>query len=135
MRAEHGAAAGPHRRAAGARASPAGALLAPRLGATAGDHAAGFGRGRPAPAGGLLGAHALVHERAGEARAEGALVELHLLAGRSRAAGQEGASGIAAHLHDSAARPRDRAAHQQQVLLGVDATTSRPFWVTRLLPI
>src|SRR5207247_11126082 len=32
-----------------------------------------------------------------------------------------GASGIASHLHDAARGTRDRAAHQQQVLLGVYA--------------
>ncbi len=40
--AEHGAAAGPDRRAARARAGAAGALLAPRLGAAAGDHGRAF---------------------------------------------------------------------------------------------
>ena len=77
--AERGAAARPQRRSVGARAGAAGALLAPRLGAAARNHAAGFGGRRSPPAGGLLGAHALMHERTGEAGAERGVVELHLL--------------------------------------------------------
>ena len=46
------------------------------LALAAGDHRAGLGGGGAAPAGGLLGAHALVHERPVEARAEGASIEL-----------------------------------------------------------
>ena len=68
---EHDAAPGPQRRAAGAGAGAAGALLAPGLGAAAGDHCARLGGGGAAPASGLLGAHALVHERTVEARREG----------------------------------------------------------------
>ncbi len=63
MWAEHGAAAGPDGRAAGAGAGATGALLAPGLGAAAGDQTTGFGGRRSASARGLLGTHALVHQR------------------------------------------------------------------------
>ena len=82
---EDDAAAGPDRGAVGAGAGATGALLAPRLGATAGDLCARLRGGGAASARGLLGAHALVHERPREGRAEGGLVELHLLRRRRRA--------------------------------------------------
>ena len=76
LRAEDGAAAGPDRAAARAGAGAAGALLAPRLRATAADLAAGLGGVRALAAGVELGADRLVDERAVERRAEGGVVEL-----------------------------------------------------------
>ncbi len=74
------AAARPDRRAVRARTRAPRALLAPGLGAAAGDHAARFRGRRPPPAGSLLGADALVDQRARETRAEGPVVQLDLLA-------------------------------------------------------
>src|SRR6202035_538505 len=70
---------GPDRRAVGARTGASRPVLAPGLGPAAGDQTARFGGRRAAPAGGLLGAHALVNQRTREARPEGGLVELDLL--------------------------------------------------------
>src|SRR5204862_17282 len=92
-RPEGDAAAGPDRRAARAGAGTAGALLAPRLRAAARDQAACFGRRRAAPACRLLGAHALMYERAGEAGAERRLVELDLFRGRRRRPGRGARAG------------------------------------------
>ena len=75
-RAEDRAAARPDRRAAGAGACAAGALLAPRLRAAAGDHAAGLGRVRALAARGQLGHDDLVHERAVERLLEDVGVEV-----------------------------------------------------------
>jgi hypothetical protein len=79
---EHDSAACPQRRATGSGARAARALLAPGLGATAGDQPARLGGGGAAPARSLLGTHTLVNEWPVEDGTEGCLVELHLLGGR-----------------------------------------------------
>ena len=69
-RAECHAAAGAMRHRERARAGAAGALLAPSLGPGHRHLPARLGRRRAAPAGGQLGAHRLVHQRAVEGLAE-----------------------------------------------------------------
>ncbi len=116
---EHRATASPDRRAVGARTRASGALLTPRLRATAGDHPTRFRSRGSATAGGLLGAHALVDERAGEARAERGIVELDFL---RRGGAQDRC--VRHRVRTSTIPPlraRDRAAHEQEVLLAVDA--------------
>src|SRR6202042_72293 len=70
MRPEYGAAARPDRRAGGTGAGAAGALLAPRLGATAGDFATRPGGVGAVAAGVELRPHGLVDQRHVEARLE-----------------------------------------------------------------
>src|ERR1700722_8518491 len=95
LRAEHGAAAGPDRRARRAGTGAAGALLAPRLGATAGDLAPRLGRVRALPASVELGADRLVDERHVEAGLE-----------RDRVQGGGAAAGLGGGLRHRFGPPR-----------------------------
>ena len=112
----------------GAGAGAAGALLAPRLRAAAGDEAAALRRERAGALGVLLGAHRLVDEVRLDLAAEDRLVERDVL--RLAALGVEHGclrgGHQAAHLDEAVLRARDGALDEQQVLLGVDRVHRQP---------
>ena len=133
LRAEDGAAAGPDRRARRAGAGAAGALLAPRLGAAAADLAAGLGR-RACPGGARSSSARTDSWTSGplNSRAEGGVVELRPSCVPPRIGASSHRCAPPRRRCAGRGRRRGRAAGSARRR---PATTSRPFWVTRLLPI
>ena len=130
LRSEGDTAAGPDRRAARPRGNDR-CLLAPRLGATAGDHRAGLRRGRAAPARRLLGTDALVHQRTGEARDEGEVVELYLFGRRGSEHGRQ--ASVRTSTNAPASRAPSRAPASRFSSLSTATISGPSGW--RLLPI
>ena len=136
MRAEDHAAAGPVRRAGGAGAGAAGALLAPRLRAPARDQAACLRRRGALPARGQLGLDDLVHERVISFLSEQASTSFTFTPPVISGCSWLRPLSVTPNFDDSrplrrGQRPR-RAADCFSVSI---STTRRPRWVTRCEPI
>src|SRR5918994_913097 len=130
---ERHTAAGALRRRQGAYAGTAGALLAPGLRAGHADLGAGLGRRRAAALCRELGSHRLVHERAVEALAEHRVVERE----RAGAAADvlRGGGHYASLLISTTVTLAHGTEPRTSSRFSRMSTTSRPRWVTRLLPI
>ena len=110
------------RRADRALARAAGALLAPRLRAAAGDEPAALRRERARALRVQLGAHGLVHEVRLDlgARRRPRRARRPSPSARRRRAAVPSEQPLAAHLHDAVLRAGNGALDEQQVPLGVD---------------